>query len=221
MRILTSDYNGSTRVIETECRKEWTEVKSVLKEIPLHLKSSGQASIQGTTIFDPVGTNEAIKNRLEARGWKTNVQIPTELRFLGTDVDFVKNATVVEVQFSNYPFLLNNILRAQLFHRRKLKLDSHAIRLLIVITKTHIFPAANSTLYYEQGSRQLTSLTDYSLIDIPVRLVGLSVAINRQVKCIWSKYEERSRTPSVRDSKRCILRRGRTQKSRCRVDLVS
>ena len=73
----------------------------------LHLKQSDQAGIQGSLIFDPVGTNEFVKTRLRRHeNWLANPPIPDQLGFLGTDVDFVVNGMLVEIQFSNRPFLL-------------------------------------------------------------------------------------------------------------------
>lgn len=36
-----------------------------------------------------------------------------------------------------------------------------------------MFPASNSTLYYEQAVNQLTALIKYQVFDVPIRLIGL------------------------------------------------
>lgn len=119
MQIRCKDYNEAGAVLGEHFSAEWRDIEAVLKAMPLHLKPSDQKSIKGRPIFDPVGTNEHIKSRLIAGNWRANIPIPSELTFLGTDVDFAKAGVVAEVQFSNYPFLLNNLLRSELFFKEK------------------------------------------------------------------------------------------------------
>ncbi len=116
MLIQTTDFNPTDALIDSTFQREWGSLQRVLKNMPLHLKASDQGGIQGTPIFDPVGTNEHIKAGLfKLPGWRGNIAIPVEYDFLGTNVDFCHGADLVEIQFSNYPFLLNNTVRAELF----------------------------------------------------------------------------------------------------------
>ena len=176
MIIQVTDFNAADTVIANSYQAEWQELKSVLEQMPLHLKASGQAGRQGSRIFDVVGTNHYIKNSLTRPelAWAANIQIPPEYRFLGTDVDFCKSGLLVEAQFSNYPFLLNNILRSERFFQSKTELCGHAVGALVMIAKVRMFPASNSTLYYEQAANQLASLAKIKVFTMPVRLVGLS-----------------------------------------------
>ncbi len=89
-------------------------------------------------------------------GWLVNIPIPVDYSFLGTDIDFGKAGVIVESQFSNYPFLLNNTLRSELFFKAGTIFAGHPTQLVILITKALMYPASNSTLYYEQAVRQLT-----------------------------------------------------------------
>jgi hypothetical protein len=75
--------------------------------MPLHIKASDQAGIQGNPIFDPVGTNEYIKAALMKFGWLANIPIPVEYSFLGTDIDFGKAGVIV---FSAAPYNLPRIV---------------------------------------------------------------------------------------------------------------
>ena len=205
------------------CRRQWMDIESVLTEMSLHLKASDQAGIWGKAIFDPVGTNDYIKSSLIARGWKANIGIPSPYRFLGTDVDFGNESTLVEAQFSNYPFLLNNILRSEFFFKSRIALASRPVELAIIITKAHMFPASNSTLYYEQGEQQLNGLATFEVFDVPIRLVGLFDGRDEQIPCIWTEYENPrySRTVVSREDRTCILRSGTQRNSRCIVHLPS
>ncbi|MFM2063962.1 MAG: hypothetical protein RLZZ507_3633 [Cyanobacteriota bacterium] len=47
-------------MINSLYHQEWEEINTVLSQMPLHIKASDQAGIQGNLIFDPVGTNEYI-----------------------------------------------------------------------------------------------------------------------------------------------------------------
>lgn len=162
----------------------------MLEQMPLHLKASDQAGMQGERIFDAVGTNRYIKNALTspALNWGANIRIPAEYNFLGTDVDFGKSGLLVEAQFSNYPFLLNNMLRSELFFKARTQLNGHPVGAVVIITKAHMFPASNSTLYYEQAVNQLTSLAENHVFDIPMRLVGLFETTNAPVIIKVTEY---------------------------------
>ena len=118
MQIQTTDFNDADDVIQSTFADEWRELEVILASMRLHLKKSDQAGIKGSLIFDPVGTNEYVKNRLKRlANWTANYPIPSNFSFLGTDVDFVSNGLLVEIQFSNYPFLLNNTVRSELFFK--------------------------------------------------------------------------------------------------------
>src|SRR5438105_3667740 len=112
MNLMLTDYNGSDALVQGEFAKEWGELQAVLTNMPLFLKASDQAGKQGSPIFDPVATNAYVRKALrDESGWQTGIPIPQEYEFLGIDIDGGKNGVMLEVQFSNYPFLLNNMLR--------------------------------------------------------------------------------------------------------------
>lgn len=173
MRIQITDFNTADQLFATKLSRQWKEVEDVLSGIPLHLKESDQAGIQGNLIFDPEGANAAIKQGMESYRWLANVSMPQEFAFLGTDVDFVRSGVLVEVQFSNYPFLLNNTVRAELLFKSRIDMVGASIDALVMVTKAHMFPASNSTLYYERALRQLSELASNNVFDVPIRLVGL------------------------------------------------
>ena len=174
------------------------------------------AGKQGQAIFDPVGTNAYIKTKLEQNAWLPNKEIPEEYRFLGTDIDFVKTGVIIEVQFSNYPFLLNNLLRSELFYHAQTQFTHSPIQLLLIITKAHMFPASNSTLYYEQAQNQLAALSSNNVFDIPIRLVGLASSVANSVPCKWTSYDDPrySRTVISQEDIYVSISNGRQKRSR-------
>lgn len=190
--------------------------------MPLHIKPSDQMGLQGTLIFDPVGTNEYIKNALVKLQWQTNIVIPAEYRFLGKAIDFAKAGIILEIQFSNYPFLLNNTLRSELLFKAGTSFAQSSTKIVIIITKAQMFPASNSTLYYEQVVQQLTALIQNNVFEVPMRLVGLFEPQNTITSAISTVYKEKrySRIAESRISCRCQINSGRLPTSRCQIHLV-
>ena len=220
MKLIVEDFNGAKELCEGKFKTQWQEIDATLSGMPLHIKSSDQDGIQGSLIFDPVGTNEYIKATLTGHPhyWRHNIALPTQFDFLGTDVDFVKTGVLAEAQFSNYPFLLNNTIRSELFFKAKLPLGGAPIEMLVMISKGKMFPASNSTLYYEQAQKQLTGLAKYSVVDIPIRLVGLIVEPGEQPAMFTEYHAARySRTVVNREERLCRISVGTRATSRCSV----
>lgn len=217
MQIRFEDFNGAGAQIAGAYQQQWAELEQVLSAMPLHLKASDQAKIQGRAIFDPVGTNQHIADGLIPLGWQQKIVIPQDFKFLGTDVDFGKNGVVVEVQFSNYPFLLNNTLRSELFFRAQTVFHGAPTGLVIIVTKAGMFPSSNSTLYYEQALNQLTALAQHGVFTVPIRLVGLFENVGR-VQATWTGYSAArySRTVGSRDLRPFVITNGRA--GRCKID---
>jgi hypothetical protein len=203
MKVEFTDYNSAG----THVASLWSSVEKLIQALSLRLKASDQYGLQGTPIFDPVGTNSAIKSALIESGWSSSVPIPDEYSFLGTNIDFEKEGVVLEVQFSNYPFLLNNVVRTYLFSRQKVQFNGSIPKALIVVTKCKLFPASNSTLYYEQGKNQLDVLASPDVFDLPIRLVGLSEDVDTRVPCVYTTYESArySRTVVREETKSCNI----------------
>lgn len=201
------DYNDANEIIAQNYQTEWGELQSTLNEMPLHLKASDQKGKQGTPIFDPVGTNFYINEHLTQKDWKANIPLGKELNFLGTDIDFWKNGIVVEAQFSNYPFLLNNIIRSEVLFKSGYKVEEKSAKMLMIITKAHIFPASNSTLYYEQAIGQVDFLNRLEIFEIPVRLIGLYEKPGISIHSKWSNYPNPrySRKPVNRKDVECSV----------------
>ena len=222
MLISVTDFNSAENVFSGPLQPQWDELEKVLCAMPLHVKASDQAGIQGRAIFDPVGTNYHIKAALTALGWGTNVPIPVDYAFLGTDVDFFKSGLLVEAQFSTYAFLPNNTLRAELFFKAGTLFAGSAVQAIAVITKGRMFPAANSTLYYEQAVKQLSSLAKHKVFDIPLRVVGLTEKTGTPITVKVTTYDEPrySRTVVTRLDYHCTITPG-MRTSRCLLELAT
>lgn len=189
MEIQITDYNSANVIISKKFTTEWNEIENILKSMPLQLKGSDQKGKKGQAIFSPVATNNTLKVGLSQFLWCTKIPIPSEYSSLGTDVDFGKKNIVLEAQFSNYPFVINNIIRTEAFYKNKVELlKNFPVELLIIITKAHMFPSSNSSLYYEQAKNQFDIIKKIGVFAMPVRLVGLFSPINAKVKARWTKF---------------------------------
>jgi hypothetical protein len=196
MLVRFHDFNGADALIAQKYQQEWAELEHALMAMPLHLKASDENGIQGSPIFDPIGTNQAIIDALAPLQWQVKVPILAPFKVMGKDIDFAKHGVLVEVQFSNYPFLINNVLRSEMFHKAQTVFHQQPTGLLIIVTKAKIFPASQSTLYFEQAKSHLDELAALKSFDVPLRLVSLSVDAPSQVHAMWTQYtaDRHSRT---------------------------
>lgn len=203
--------------------EQWRSIEQVVESMPLQVKASDQAGIQGRPIFDAVGTNSYLKREFTKLDWNSNIGIPEEYKFLGTDVDFASGGVIVEVQFANYPFLLNNLLRSELFYKSQTLFADHPTKLLIIIVKARMFPASQSTLYFEQAERQIAALVEGDVIEIPLRLVGLFEEVNSTTQAMWNNYENPrySRSLVKQELRSLRILAGRRSESRCVLEFIS
>ncbi len=217
MNIIFTDFCGFAG---TGKDAEWRQMENALQAAPVHFKESDQAGKEGSLIFDPVGTNEAIKAALHDLGWGTNIPIPTEHSVLGTDVDYGINGVLAEGQFSNYPFFLNNVFRTNFFFKKRVEFAHIGhVDAGIIITKVRAFPASNSTLYYEQALGQMNFMLGAEALNVPIRLVGLTIDVGQPFDAVFTTYHARrySRTVVERVTLLCEMRAGRSADSRCKI----
>lgn len=209
-----TDFNGADATIQNGYAAQWTDLENVLRGMPLHLKASEQDGIQGSAVFDPVGVNDYIAQALKGNGWSGKIPIPDAFESFGADVDFAKQGMVVEVQFSNYPFLLNNTIRSEMFFRAGTVFHGAPTGIVVIVTKSGMFPSSNSSLYYEQAINQLTALVAQSVFTVPLRLVGLYEEPG-QVNATWTGYPGRtSRTVLARETRTATITQGASTKAR-------
>jgi hypothetical protein len=217
-----ADFGGASNLIAADLTEQWSDVETILGAMPLHLKASDQANIRGTPIFDAVGTNAFIRRSLVDRGWEPGLAIPSDFRFLGAGVDFWKKGVIAEVQFSNYPFLLSNVVRADLLYKLEVSLADDPTSLLLIVTKARMFPASQSTLYFEQAVEQLQALAAKDVFAIPMRVVGLFEDSPSTIEILWTEYHEPrySRTVVTQHVRHCAIGAGATERSRTVLELL-
>ena len=222
MQVRFQDFNGVADILGGTLAPRWKELVGVLEALPLYLKASDQRGKEGSPIFDPVAANAGIKDALSTLdGWRTNLPIPDDVAFLGTDVDFFHSGFLVEAQFSNYPFFLNNVVRSALLAKSRSKMGDGYVTAVGIIAKAHMFPSSNSTLYYEQAVKQMTEFAKHGVFDVPIRVIGLFAAIGTPVVAVWSEYPGRySRVPARTEKIHCRLEASRNEGSISRVTII-
>jgi hypothetical protein len=185
-----TDFNAAGAYFSGAGAAEWSDLKSALDSLPLFFQASDQARKVGTPIFDPKATNAYLTTESRKKRWK-GIPVPDELTPFGIHWDAGKKATLAEWQFSNYPFLWNNIIRSEaVFTGGVLLPGLQKIQALVIVTKSGIFPASNSTLYYEQAVAQVGAVTKLKTFSIPIRLVGLTIPVDASsVDVTWTEYK--------------------------------
>lgn len=187
------DFNYASEYFADSGKDRWSELADVFSHLRPQLQESEQADRIGQPIFDPKATNAALTQLARDHGWRS-VRVPPELSPFGVDWDAGKGAVLVEWQFSNYPFLWNNIIRTEaIFHSRAALPGLEQIRALVIVTKSGGFPASNSTLYFEQARAQIDTVTSLRVFKVPIRLVGLTVghAHSSEIEADWNRYPGR------------------------------
>lgn len=93
---------------------------------------------------------------------------------------------------------------------------------VVIVTKGKMFPASNSTLYYEQARSQLNELAKHRVFDAPIRLVGLFEEPGSIVEATWTSYEASRYSRTVTDTRRLQVQidRPRTERSRCTLRIT-
>ena len=190
VKIRVTDFNGAGAVFTGRHAAQWGEIDAALAAVTLHLKGSGQRDKLGKPVWDAVGNNQAIHKEFANlnRGWHPHPAISPQHAFFGKHIDFIKSGVAVEVQFSNYPFLLNNVLRCEFFFKHTITLGGSLVEAVVIVTKAWMFDAPNSSLYYERALEQLDALEKDKIFQVPLRLVALCESYGAKVPVVWETY---------------------------------
>lgn len=110
--------------------------------------------------------------------------------------------------------------RSALLAKSGVDIRGHRVKAVVIITKAHLFPASNSTLYYEQAVNQMREFTKHGVFDVPTRVAGLFEETGIPRPAIWTEYPGRySRSPKASRRVTCILRPGRRENAICKVEI--
>ncbi|WUH93457.1 hypothetical protein OG900_27325 [Streptomyces sp. NBC_00433] len=189
----TADFSGATEYFAGPGSAYWSDLAYVIGH--LRLQPSGEDGMTGNPNFGPKATNRILTEQAALLGWE-KIPVPDSPKAaFGLDWDAGRGAVLVEWQFSNYPFLWNNIIRSQVAVHRSLLLQGmdSVPQALVVVTKSGCPPASRSTLYFEQAKAQLGMAAEALDLDIAVRLVGLTIPAGcATVDADWNTYPGRT-----------------------------
>jgi hypothetical protein len=214
VRFTSSDFNGADDYFANEGSSEWSGIEAVVSSLMPQFQPHGQAGLEGAANFDPKATNHHLTTAAQKLGWH-KVPVPGELTEFGLDWDAGKGGTLAEWQFSNYPFLWNNIIRTEGVYRSGTSLlGVPRVRALLVVTKSGSLPASNSTLYYEQAHKQVSAAVGFNAFTVPIRLVGLTVDPDcATLEVDWNEYPARYGREARETTRRTMnVRWGRARK---------
>lgn len=204
MDYIHSDFFGADDYFSDQGQRDWSEIDKLLNNLTLQLQPSDEAGISGSPIFDPKAINSHLTSNAAAMGWNS-IPVPRDLRAaFGKDWDAGKRYTLVEWQFSNYPFLWNNIIRSHVVCANRTLLAGMGVpRCLIVVTKSSCLPASKSTLYYEQALSQMDVVLRSLELDVAIRLVGLRIPPGvSEVQADWNEYKGRTSRTLISSKRR-------------------
>lgn len=184
-------FNGGREIIESHFSKELSEVIQVINQVDSEsckTKESKEKTMPGKLLYSPPRLNKAFKSRFTKLGWNSHKIIcdyPTQYYVSGytpsatsknafREMDFVKNAVGIEVQFGKYAFMVYNVCaKMTIFHN----LSIIEVGIEIVPIKDFANQMTTGVSYFEQFVWDLEH-RGVSNIDIPVLILGVAANEN-------------------------------------------
>lgn len=180
-------FNGGRETLQAHFPHELLEVEQVIAAVDsaqCKTKSSREKTMPNARLYSPRALNQAFKTRFAALNWQrhrvrceytpdyyvSGYTSPTATQGAFREIDFVKHAVGVEVQFGKYAFMVYNVCaKMTIFH------NLGVIRAGIEIVPLKEFADEMSTgvSYFEQFVWDLEH-RGVADIDIPVLVLGLT-----------------------------------------------
>lgn len=179
-------FNGGLEAVTSGYPKLLREVEDVINSVTAKdhkIKTSREKTMPGQVLYSPVSINTEFKTAFAQRKWAP-VRVPCEYsvkhytggydakRLRGgafREMDFVKNALGVEVQFGKYAFMVYNVC-AKMTIFRNLGHIKHGIE--IVPVKAFADEMSSGVSYFEQFVWDLDA-RGVANIDVPVLILGI------------------------------------------------
>jgi len=186
-------FNGGRETIESYFSKELSEIIQVINQVDSEsckIKESQEKTMLGKLLYSPPRLNKAFKSRFTKLGWdshKITCDYPTQYYVSGytpsatykkafREMDFVKNAVGIEVQFGKYAFMVYNVCaKMTIFHNQSII----EVGIEIVPIKDFANQMSTGVSYFEQFVWDLEH-RGVSNIDIPVLILGVAANENTE-----------------------------------------
>lgn len=180
-------FNGGRETIDSHFSNELAEVVQVINQVDSEsckTKVSKEKTMRGNLLYSPPRLNKAFKSEFIKLGWNSHKIIcdyPTQYYVSGytpsatpknafREMDFVKNAVGIEVQFGKYAFMVYNVCsKMTIFHNQSII----EVGIEIVPIKDFANQMSTGVSYFEQFVWDLEH-RGVSDIDIPVLILGLA-----------------------------------------------
>jgi len=186
MRIVgVYSFNRGKEVVEKVYPDLLVEIKEILASIDaskFKVKKSKEKTMKGRLLYSPVKLNKAFKTKFGKKKWKTirvKCDYPIkyyidgytnkETRGAFREMDFIKRALGVELQFGKYAFMVYNVC-AKMTIFKNLKRIKCGVE--IVPVKELAESMSTGVSYFEQFVWDLEH-RGVSNIDIPVLIYGI------------------------------------------------
>lgn len=179
-------FNGGREEVEGRYGALLSEVRAVIHAVDAakhKIKVSKEKTMRGKVLFDPTSINRAFKGEFVQRGWSA-VRVPcaySDAHYLPDyktrpagrgafrEMDFVKDALGVEVQFGKYAFMVYNVCAKMTIFKNLKHIDCG---IEIVPVKVFADEMSTGVSYFEQFLWDLEA-RGVSDIDVPVLIIGI------------------------------------------------
>ncbi|MFQ6036003.1 MAG: BglII/BstYI family type II restriction endonuclease [Sedimentisphaerales bacterium] len=179
-------FNSGLEVVQDKYPALLNEITEIVQEVDAHkckTKKSEEKTMTGRLLYNPVALNKAFKKHFLQRGWKSKrVKCEYSTEFYENEyqtqplspgafreMDFIKEALGVEIQFGKYAFMVYNVCaKMTIFHN----LGFVDTGVEIVPIKNFADEMSTGVSYFEQFIWDLEK-RGVSNIDIPVLILGI------------------------------------------------
>lgn len=170
MKFKVDASNKGAQVLNDKFESELEDIRTALERTDYHVKKCNQKDRENETIFDPIGTNAAIKNELVNLGWDAGVGFVDPGYSSGKDIDFWKNGVGVEVQFSHYTSLDSDMNRLERLYEDVLELKGNReVKAGVVVVVSQDMPTSQSVAHFQQAVERAAK----SISSIPTFMFGI------------------------------------------------
>jgi hypothetical protein len=153
MRYVRESFNDGETVFENEFTEQFEQIEEVLSNATYQVKHTFQSGRENELIFDPVGMNRVLRERLRPYGWSTEVNLNDQGYQSGKDIDINKGEVAGEIQFGNFAYLDADMNRLQRLYDGRLELETGTeVNAGIVIVVRQDMPTSNSVSHFQQAT---------------------------------------------------------------------
>lgn len=155
MRFEQESFNSGSEVFREEFNSLLSEVESAISDSEYQVKHTFQKGREKELIFDPIGTNRALREKFSEHGWATEVNLDSPGYDKGKDIDIAKNGVAGEIQFGNFAYLDADCNRLRRLYDGRLELEGGGgIQAGVIIVVKQEMPTSQSVSHFQQATQR-------------------------------------------------------------------